>query len=706
MSTDYVVMMINQLNLIIHTTLNITQSTKTPMYLPKRVILVFLSTLVSIVLLAQKKNYYDGPYIFETQDSLLIQWVAAGVGSDTTILKSTATQFNVDSLPKIDLQQLRSSQTKQATYEGVDEIFAVSDIHGQHDLFLRLLKANEIIDENQNWTFDKGHLVIVGDNFDRGEKVLDLLWFLFKLQQQAETAGGKVHVMLGNHEVMVLNNDLRYLHKKYYYSSASFTTRYDQFFRSGSILGDWLSSHPVVLSINGNLFVHGGISTAVLGLEQSLEEINETFVEHLIRKDRNEIDSKFDILTQGDGPLWYRGYFDSLATNQSGLEQILEALDQSAIVVGHTSMDKITSLYEGKLIAIDCSIKLGLKAQGLSIKNRKYHVTDTNGKKTRIQGPEDTAKASLFNYLYNLPERTMVTIETDIKTLVRKSNKEEYQTASLSITRADDSVMRLEGRARARGNVRKKVCKFPPVKFDFSKSYLDSLGFVKNDKLKLVFPCTSQSYAQNKLYKEFFLYQLYNIIDTNSLTAKLLDISIVYEGEERNQFTGFLVEDEEEYMHRKNARVIETGRINVKLLERSSFLKMLFFQYMICNTDWAVSSRHNMELVKLKNIERVIALPYDFDYSGYVGQHYATPHSSLPIKEVSERYFMPYKISEAEFDVMIDYYLSIEDDVYAALDRADYLGKKEQKQSKSYFEDFFDLLRYPNRIKDNIINRY
>lgn len=675
------------------------------MKISKRIVQVFSYLLLVVALSGQKKEYFDGPYIFETQDSLLIQWVAAGEGYDTTIHKSIATHFDIESLPKVDLQQLNSVQTQQATYEGVDEVFAVSDIHGQHDLFLKLLRANDIVDEENNWSYEKGHLVIVGDNFDRGDKVLDLLWFLFDLQKQADAAGGKVHVMLGNHEVMVLNNDLRYIHKKYYYSSALFTTRYDQFFRKGSILGDWLSSHPVVLSINGNLFVHGGISTAVLGLEKSIEEINETFVEHLIRKDNNEADPVLDLLAQGDGPLWYRGYFDSLAVNQARLDSILTTLDQTAIVVGHTSMDKITSLYNGKLIAIDCSIKLGLGAQGLQIENDIYTVADSEGKKTRLHGPNDKANISLYNYLYNLPERAMITIETDIKNLVRRSSKEEYQPATLSIKTENNSIMTLEGRARARGNIRKKVCKYPPVKFDFSKSYLDSLGFVENDKLKLVFPCTSQSYSQTKLYKEFFLYQLYNIIDTNSLTAKLLDMSIIYEGEEKNHFTGFLIEDEEEYALRKDARVVETGRLNAEILERSSFLKMAFFQYMICNTDWAISPSHNIELVKLKSVDKVIALPYDFDYSGYVGQHYAVPHNSLPIKEVSERYFMPYKVKEGEFNAMVTYYLSIEDKVYALIDQADYLGEKEQKLSTSFFKKFFDSLRYPNRIKGNIINR-
>ena len=675
------------------------------MHLLRRAVLICWAMLFTVAVSGQKQSYYDGPYIYQEEDSLVIQWVAKGAAYDTMLLRSSATFFDVDALPKVDLQKLRPAALTSATYTDVDEVFAVSDIHGQYDLFRSLLKANKITDEDGKWAYDSGHLVIVGDNFDRGDGVIELLWYLYDLQQQAEDAGGMVHVMLGNHEVMVLNNDLRYLHKKYYYTSALFKTRYDQFFRKGSILGDWLSSHPVLLSINKNLFVHGGISTAFLGLNQSIDQVNQTFVDHLIRKDLNTQNEELSLLSLTDGPLWYRGYFDSTAVRQADMEMILDNLNQSAIIVGHTSLKTISSLYEGKVIAVDCSIKLGLDAQGLKIKNKRYYVADTKGKKKRIQGPYDKAIVSLYNYLYHLPERANITIETDIRNLIRTSSKEEYQPANLMVVRPDSSILTLEGRARARGNIRKKVCRYPPVKFDFSKSYLDSLGFVKNDKLKLVFPCSTQKDAQLKLYKEFFLYELYNVIDTNGLRAKLLDITINYEGEEKNNFTGFLVEDEEEYALRKNARVLENGKIRASSLDRSSFLKMLFFQYMICNTDWDIASKHNVELVKLPEEDKLIALPYDFDYSGYVDQHYAVPHESLPIEDVKERYFMPYKVSEGEFNAIIKYYLSIEKEVYAVVDQADYLGEREQKQSRRFFKDFFDLLRYPNRIKGDIINR-
>ena len=52
---------------------------------------------------------------------------------------------------------------------------------------LELLTNNKIIDEQGDWAFGTGHFVITGDIFDRGDKVTEILWFIYELEQQAET---------------------------------------------------------------------------------------------------------------------------------------------------------------------------------------------------------------------------------------------------------------------------------------------------------------------------------------------------------------------------------------------------------------------------------------------------------------------------------------------------------------------------------------
>ena len=74
--------------------------------------------------------------------------------------------------------------------------------------------AGKVIDTDLTWSFGDGHLVIVGDVFDRGPNVTECLWLIYRLEQEASAAGGAVHFLLGNHELMVMRGDLRYLNER------------------------------------------------------------------------------------------------------------------------------------------------------------------------------------------------------------------------------------------------------------------------------------------------------------------------------------------------------------------------------------------------------------------------------------------------------------------------------------------------------------
>jgi hypothetical protein len=653
-------------------------------------------------------HYFDGPYIFNQADSLRIQWIERGMRYDTVILKERAGIFKRDSLPIVNLHDLNFDVDDQARFSNVEKVIALSDVHGQYDILIQLLKSHQVIDQEHKWVFGAGHLMVIGDNFDRGDKVLDILWFLFNLQKEAERHGGKVHVLLGNHEMMVLQGDLRYLNRKYLYTSAAFKTPYHRFFRKGSVLGDWLAHHKVLTSINNKLFVHAGVSLTVLDLGYTMEELNDLFREKIIRQPEESILKQDDLslLYLDNGPLWYRGYFDSTFAHSNLIDTILQRWDQQAVVVGHTSLNAISQVNNDKIVGIDCSIKLGYGGQVLILENGEFFIGHMDGERTPLNQDEVFKKTTLFNHIYRMDKQPKIRLVTDVKHLIKKRDDEVSQTALFQVLgNSDDSVLILSCSVRARGNIRKKVCWFPPLKIDFSKSELDSIGFKKIDKLKFVLPCNSRSSSVDYLFKEYFLYTLYQIIDTNGLQAKLVEISLVDQEKEAYEMLGIIIEDEKNYADRKNAHIVEDGRLNSQSLDRESFLKMAFFQYMICNTDWTVGNKHNLEIVKLPNIARVVALPYDFDYSGFVGQDYAVPAPSLPIQSVHERYFHNYNITEAEFYSTVDYFLSIEEQIYAHCERATYMSSKTIEANKAYLASFFELLRQPEKLKKDIIGK-
>ena len=319
---------------------------------------------------------------------------------------------------------------------------------------------------------------------------------------------------------------------------------------------------------------------------------------------------------------------------------------------------------------------------------------------------QDDKLPTLFSKLYEAETKPKITITTAYRRLLNKSNKEEYQDCTLKIeSEGFDQPIELMSRIRSRGNMRKQVCIIPPVKIDFMDEDLIALGLDTVDKLKMVFPCRNRTSDQERLYKELMLYDVYEVINPNSIRARLVDIAFIEEGVVKAEYTGFIVEDELEYAHRMNARIVESGKLRADVLDRESFLKMTFFQYMIANVDWSVVNKHNLEMVKLPDVQRVVPLPYDFDYSGIVGHHYAVPHETLPIKTVQERYFFDYKVKEGEFYAMVDFYNSKKDDILRVCDEATYMKPKTQEASKSFLNSFFKLLEKPNRLKSEIVKR-
>lgn len=261
-------------------------------------------------------------------------------------------------------------------FSNVEKLVALSDIHGQYEIFVSLLKNNSVIDEDNNWIFGSGHLVICGDVFDRGNRVTEILWLIFKLENQANQMGGKLHYLLGNHEIMVLNKDLRYIDYKYETTARKMGTTYDQLYSKNTIIGEWLRTKPVIIKINDILFNHAGISPEFIDRRLTIQLANRMFQENIIDKSSAVYDADpiTELLAHSNGPIWYRGYFQDDNFNENKLDEILEYFNAEHIIVGHTTMDDIVYYFNNKVIAIDSGIKYGDQGNVLLYNNGVFSI--------------------------------------------------------------------------------------------------------------------------------------------------------------------------------------------------------------------------------------------------------------------------------------------------------------------------------------------
>ncbi len=284
------------------------------------------------------------------------------------------------------------------TGQYVEKIIAVGDIHGDFDAYKTILTDAGLIDSNLNWSGGTTVFVQTGDIADRGPDTRKIINHLKNIQKQAPKAGGQVIALIGNHEAMNMTGDLRYvdpgeyeafktedsdkLRDKLYaanqqavedfyraknpdMSANMIREAWNKIYPLGRLehqrawspkgeIGKWVVNNPAVVLIDGNLFVHGGLSQEYASL--SLKKLNKRVKSDL----KKQIESDDSIIHDSDGPLWYRGNTASKAPDNEGkdteteLEAVLGAFGADRLIVGHTpGLKGIKSKYNGRLIQID-----------------------------------------------------------------------------------------------------------------------------------------------------------------------------------------------------------------------------------------------------------------------------------------------------------------------------------------------------------------
>jgi hypothetical protein len=224
---------------------------------------------------------------------------------ETLIVRQIATRFSLLSL--LLLLPLQPALSEEWRFDGVERVVAIADIHGAYDAMVATLQSSDILAEDLSWIGGKSHLVIVGDILDRGPKSRAAMDLLMRLETEAVAAGGQVHVVIGNHESMLLTGDLRYVSAAEYAAFADeedaaerarwfelylqrtggaageiqsdFDKKFPQgyfamrrAFRPDGRYGKWLLSKNIIVVIDGTAFVHGGLAPVVA--EVGLDGIN------------------------------------------------------------------------------------------------------------------------------------------------------------------------------------------------------------------------------------------------------------------------------------------------------------------------------------------------------------------------------------------------------------------------------------------------
>jgi hypothetical protein len=218
--------------------------------------------------------------------------------------------------------------------------------------------------------------------------------------------------------------------------------------------------------------------------------------------------------------------------------------------------------------------------------------------------------------------------------------------------------------------------------------------------MKLVTQCNKSSSFENYIFKEYLTYRLFNQVTPYSFKTRLVKINYVDINKPDNAFTayGFLIENEDALAERNHAVIIETKNITQKNMISTDMTRVAIFNYMIGNTDWSVPLQHNVKV--LKSLEAVsdkgIPVAYDFDYSGLVNTNYSAPAEELPIRIVTERYYLGLCFGDEELKPIIEEFGGMQGQLLGTINDFEYLSKVEKKQVETYINGFYKMYRNQN----------
>lgn len=344
-------------------------------------------------------NYSDGPYLrFRNKNKIEARYIKHDSLNRRTFIEKQIYKLKDINHRFVGLSSDTSSypislkfENSISEYRDVKKLLVIGDIHGQFDTLKTFLINNRVVDSKMHWIFGKGTIVFMGDIFDRGEKVTEALWLIYKLEHEAALCGGKVHLILGNHELLVFQQDHKYLAEKYYYMFNRLKLNYSHFYGKNSVLGQWLRSKNAIIKIDSFLFVHGGIHPYLIKYKLSIDTIN-TLLKNYINnpgKLKFSNDKVIQFLIGYNGPLWYRGMVDQSGEDkfeENDLKNILEFYNVSSVLVGHTYNSEIKFFNNCKIVATDVPFYLndGYPMQALLFEDHKLVILNSQGEKKQV----------------------------------------------------------------------------------------------------------------------------------------------------------------------------------------------------------------------------------------------------------------------------------------------------------------------------------
>ena len=306
-------------------------------------------------------------------------------------------------------------------------------------------------------------------------------------------------------------------------------------------------------------------------------------------------------------------------------------------------------------------------------------------------------KQSIFDLMRHR-EVLDLTLQADLSVLKADRHNSKSHKAKISFKDAGGNTHHWDLKIKLRGAFRRLKCSdVPPLKLNFKKSELEAAGLSAFDDLKLVPQCAAdEEAAKEALLREYLAYKLFNEISDYSYRVQLLRITYkdTATGKKDRQWA-FLIEDTAQLRARTGSEKYESKfNLPVDSFHLSQARTVAFFEYLIGNGDWGYDRVKNIKFLKKKG--KIVPVPYDFDFSGFVNAPYAVPNSNIGQTSVEDRIYLGFKEDESNFHGAIYNLVGKRAKLEAVVMKFRPLPIDVRLEIKAYLSGFFDE---PEKVK-------
>lgn len=300
---------------------------------------------------------------------------------------------------------------------------------------------------------------------------------------------------------------------------------------------------------------------------------------------------------------------------------------------------------------------------------------------------------AVYEDLFSEEEPLQLILKFDVRELQRTRHQDVYHDAELTQVESEESQVTNSVQVRAGGTLRREFCNLPPLMLHMGPASDEADSPGDEVTMRMVVRCKNAAMYEPYVLREYLAYKIYNIITPISYRVRLVRLTIIDTGKD-NEMTeewAFLQEPDELMTRRLNCMIITNQTFAMRVLNPEAMNRLSMFQYMIGNTDYAVTGQYNLKILALKEYGPTgfLPIPYDFDYSGLVNADYAVPGEELGIASVRERYYLgpcrPDTVYNETFQELAHFY----DKIMGCINDFEYLEDKVKDDMAGYLESYF-----------------